>query len=194
MFIAGKFATESFDGDMCIQVPVNMRKFYPSKTLLNFSMYSAIRMPLNADYELETLITDISKQLEQKASKEAMSEMLCSTEKLVNSIRFIPLIIKHPVAKIMYGVLGDKAFTNTLSNLGVVTMPSEYLNEIESMDFVLGTSVINRAATSLITINNVTTLTITKRTVDPSYEEKLYELLLNDGVIATVEGSDVYEV
>ena len=57
MFIAGKFATESFDGDMCIQVPVNMRKFYPSKTLLNFSMYSAIRMPLNADYELKTLIT-----------------------------------------------------------------------------------------------------------------------------------------
>ena len=61
------------------------------------------------------------------------------------------------------------------------------------MDFVLGTSVTNRVSTAMITVNNVTTLSITKRTIDPSYEEKLYELLTADGINIEVEGSDVYE-
>ena len=193
MFMAGKYATDEYLGDMSIQLPVNMRNFYPSETLRNFSMYCGIKIPLNKDLVLDELIKEVNAQLEEKTSKEVMSEMLTSTEKLVNSIRFIPLIIKSPVAKLMYGVLGDKAFSNTLSNLGVVEMPKPYLNEIESMDFVLGTSVTNRVSTAMITINNVTTLSITKRTIDPSYEEKLYELLSADGVIIEVEGSDVYE-
>ena len=193
MFIAGKYATEQFDGDMSIQVPVNMRKYYPSETLRNFSMYCGIRIPLNKDLVFDELILDISNQLNEKASKEMMSEMLTSTEKLINSIRFIPLIIKTPIAKLMHGVLGDLAFSNTLSNLGVIEMPKEYLNEIESMDFVLGTAVVNRAGCGLITCNGVTTLSITKRTIDPSFEEKLYELLTKHGIDVEVEGSDIYE-
>ena len=39
MFIAGKNATDKLNGEISIQVPVNMRKYYPSKTLRNFSMY-----------------------------------------------------------------------------------------------------------------------------------------------------------
>lgn len=193
MFIAGKAATEEFDGDTSIQLPVNMRNFYPSNTLRNFSMYCGIKMPLSANLDVKSLISDVQLQLQAKANKDAMSEMLTSTEKLVNSIRFIPLVIKHPVAKTAYGFLGDKAFSNTLSNLGAVSLPKEYGNEIESMDFVLGTAVTNRVACSMITINGVTTLSITKKTLDPSFEEKLYSLLTDDGVEINVEGSDIYE-
>ena len=39
MFIAGKAATDELEGEQSIQVPVNMRKFYPSKTVRNFSLY-----------------------------------------------------------------------------------------------------------------------------------------------------------
>lgn len=193
MFIAGKAATEDYNGEASIQVPVNMRKFYPSETLRNFSMYCGVRLPLNTECNIQLLIKEITAQLQSKASKEAMSEMLTSTEKLVNSIKFIPLIVKHPVAKTLYGFLGDKAFSNTLSNLGVITMPNEYLSEIESMDFVLGTAVSNRVSTAMITINDVTTFSITKKTLDPSFEEKVYSLLTADGITVDVEGSDIYE-
>ena len=193
MFKATKSGTEQYDGYMSIQVPVNMRKFYPSDTLRNFSMYCAIRIPLNKDYEFSELLTEIDEQLKVKADKQSMSEMLTSTENLINSIKLIPLIIKNPVSKIMYGVLGDKAFSNTLSNLGVVNMPACCLEHIESMDFVLGTSVINRVSSAMITINNTTTFSITKKTLDPSYEETMYKILVNEGITVDVEGSDIYE-
>lgn len=193
MFLAGKFATDETNGTINIQVPVNMRKFYPSKTVRNFSLYCGIRLPI-AQIEDDTELTSaISEQLKIKASREAMSAMMKSTKKMVSALRYIPLCIKSPVAKIVYGFMGDVIFSNTLSNLGVVNMPKEYDPYIEKMDFVLGTAVTNRAGCSMITFNNTATLSIAKMTTDPSFEEELFRLLIKDGINPKVEGSPLYE-
>ena len=119
--------------------------------------------------------------------------MLTGTERLVNSLRFVPLAVKQPAARLIYGFLGDKIFTNTLSNMGVVQLPDRMAKEIEAMDFVLGTAISNRASCSLVTVNNTAMFSIAKLTSDPSFEEKLYELLTRDGVEVKVEGSELYE-
>ena len=71
-------------------------------------------------------------------------------------------------------------------------MPDELLKHIESMDFCLGAQVLNRLACAAATINNVTTLSISKMTVDPTFEEQMFKLLSEDGIEVTVEGSDYY--
>ena len=119
--------------------------------------------------------------------------MVTSTNKMTSMLKYIPLLIKAPIAKIVYGFLGDKIFSNTLSNLGVIKLPEELSSKIESMDFILGTGITNRAGCSVITVNNITTFSISKMTVDPTFEEKLYELLENDNISVTVEGSGLYE-
>ena len=193
MFIAGKSATDKLNGDISIQVPVNMRKYYPSKTLRNFSMYCGIRLEIDKITSIKDIIEEITKQLEEKASKEEMSKMVTSAKKMTSMLKYIPLSIKAPIAKIVYGFLGDKIFSNTLSNLGVVNLPEELSSKIESMDFILGTAITNRAGCSVVTINNITTFSISKMTVDPTFEEKFYELLQNDNINVTVEGSGLYE-
>lgn len=193
MFLAGRHATEEQVGDMSIQVPVNMRKFYPSKTVRNFAMYCGIRLPISSITSLEDIVPEISQQLTQKASKQAMSSMMNATQIMINALRYIPLFIKAPVANMAYGFLGDKIFTSTLSNLGVVDMPSELAASIESMDFVLGPAKTNRASCALVTYGGITTLTVSKTTADPSFEEKLFELLKKDGIPITIEGSEAYE-
>ena len=52
MFLSGRAATDETTGEASIQVPVNMRKFYPSPTVRNFALYCGIRQPLSmeADY------------------------------------------------------------------------------------------------------------------------------------------------
>ena len=193
MFKAIKSSTDSLSGDVSVQVPVNMRKFYPTETLRNFAMYCGVKMDIENIRETEDLIGIITNQLIEKANKEKMSEMITSAHKLVKSINWIPLFIKLPIAKKMYGFLGDQAFTSTLSNLGVVNMPEEYNKHILSMDFVLGTCPNNRAICGLITFNNVTTLSISKMTKDPTFEEKFYQFLTDDGLTVDVEGSGFYE-
>lgn len=193
MFISGKSATDELQGETSIQVPVNMRKYYPSKTVRNFSMYCGIRMSLECITSVSDIIKSIENQLKEKSSKEKMSEMLSATEKLVTMMKYIPLMIKQPVAKLVYGFLGDKIFTNTLSNLGVVQMPPILTEHIDSMDFVLGTAITNRVNCAVVTFHNTTTFTITKMTADPSFEETFYKLLSEEGIPTIIEGSEIYE-
>ncbi len=193
MFIAGKAATDELRGEASIQVPVNMRKFYPSQTVRNFAMYCGIRLPLEQIDSAESIVEEIDAQLKRKASKQAMSEMLTATENVVNMLKYVPLTVKQPVAKLVYGFLGDKIFTNTLSNLGVVTMPAAAAEHIQNMDFVLGTAITNRVECALVTFGGTATFSITKMTADPSFEEKMYDLLCADEVRVRAEGSMLYE-
>lgn len=193
MFLAGKAATDDLQGEQSIQVPVNMRKFYPSRTVRNFAMYCGIRLPIEQIGDVPSIVGEITRQLQEKASKESMSRMMTATENLVGLMRYIPLAVIQPVARLVYGFLGDKIFTNTLSNLGVVKFPPEIASQIESMDFVLGTAITNRASCAIVTVNDTATFSITKMTPDPSFEEAFYALLQADGITAAAEGSDLYE-
>lgn len=193
MFIATKAATDNFRGEISIQVPVDMRKFYPSKTVRNFSMYCGVRVPINDIEDINSVIERITNQLKEKTSQESMTKMITATEKMVNGIKLIPLVIKQPVTKIIYGFLGDNIFTNTLSNLNVVNIPEDMASHVESMDFVLGTAITNRVSCGLVTVNGVSTFSITKMTIDPTFEEKMHSLLVADGVEMSVEGSGLYE-
>lgn len=192
MFLAGKAATDELSGQCSIQVPVNMRKFYPSPTLRNFSMYCGIRLDISEITTIGAIIDDIHNQLQEKADKQAMTQMITATKRLVSSVRYVPLVIKQPVAKVIYGFLGDKIFSNTLSNLGIVKLPEEFYPYVDSMDFVLGTAMTNRAECTLVTLGNVATFSISKLTTDPSFEEKMESLLRRDGIGLSIEGSGYY--
>jgi hypothetical protein len=193
MFVAGRAATDELTGEHSIQVPVDMRKFYPSRTLRNFSMYCGVRLGLDQIGDLDTVLPAISDQLTRKASKSAMSQMLNSTLRIVTTTRWVPLFIKAPVARLIYGFLGDSIFSNTLSNLGVVTFPEPLASQVAVLDFVLGAPQTNRASCALVTYGGTATLSITKVTLDPSFEETVHALLTADGIDVTVEGTAPHE-
>jgi hypothetical protein len=193
IFIACKRATDVTNGTIRVQVPVNLRKFYPSKTLRNFSMYCGIQLPIQAIEDVRSITGGITSQLNEKASRHAMSEMVTAAARIVSSLRFIPLFIKTPVVKLVNGILSDRLFSTTLSNLGVIHMLPELTKHVESMDVVMGPSTTNRASCALVTFGNTATLSITKSTADPTFEETLYDLLTADSVLIAVEGSALYE-
>ena len=64
---------------------------------------------------------------------------------------------------------------------------------VESIDSCMNTVVMNCNLCLVITVNNVTTFSITKLTKNSEFEDKIYELLYNDGIISILEGSEVYE-
>ena len=117
--------------------------------------------------------------------------MVKATNRIVNAIRFIPLFLKAPVVRLVYGFIGDRGFSNTLSNLGVVSLPPEIAGRIDSMDFVPGAAITNRTSCAMVTFGNTATLSVSKNTADPSFEEALYEFLCRDGLIPVVEGSEL---
>lgn len=179
-------------GDISIQVPVNMRKFCPSKTLRNFSMYCSVRTPWAEAGEAERLLPDITRQLSERASETAMRGMLASTAEMVRLLGRVPLAVKRPAARIAYGFLGERAFTSTLSNLGVAKLPPEVEAHVEKLDFVLGTGERARAACAMVTLKGRALLSVTKLTDDKTFETRLLSLLEGAGVPVKLSGSMPY--
>ena len=193
MFIAQKGATDVQKGEMAIQVPLNMRKFYPSPTLNNFSMYMIIRENIDNINALDSLVDDITKQMKEKGTVQNMDRMVASASRFVHMLRFIPLSMKTAVARQVYGFLGDKVFSNTLSNLGPVELPPQYSTYVESMDFVLGTGITNRACCSLVSFGDCSTFSITQYTTDPSFASAMEGLLAREKVQFEKEGSPLWK-
>lgn len=193
VLLANKTATDELTGETSIQVPVDMRKFFPTPTVRNFSMYCGIRVPLENITTLSAAVQEAKRQMAEKANKEVLQEMVTSTKRLVGSLRFIPLAIKAPVAKVVCGFLGDKTCSNVLSNLGVINMPAAFAEHIDSMDFSLSAVEHNRAECAVVTFGDVLTFSVTKMTADPTFEETMYRLFTDEGLTVRVEGSPLYE-
>ncbi len=192
LFLVISYST-SKEGFIKIQVPVNMRKYYKSNTLRNFSLYNNISIKKSEVTSFEDVIKKVKYQSQEKLSRNKLNEVMRESNKLVRSLKLIPLFIKRPIANFIYGFIGDKSQTTVLSNLGVVKLPENVLKHIKSADFILGTTISNKMLFSLITINNITTLTMSKYTTNTSIENNLYSIFKENNLIVKVHGSENYE-
>ena len=174
-----------------IQVPCNMRKYFPaSRTLRNFSMYCILCFAPDDLTGFDDALQRISEELKAGSSKDALVHQMTAALKLVNSVKFIPLALKASLGQLFYPFFSDLLLTTTFSNLGRVDLPEEMAPYIEQFDFILGTTLQNRVNCSLITHENKAVLSLMKATDNPAFEERLRELLARDGFEITVTGSE----
>ena len=192
LFMVLSYST-SKEGYIKIQVPVNMRKYYKSNTLRNFSLYNNISIKKSEITSLESVIKKVKNQCQEKLSKNKLNEVMIYSNKLVKSLKFVPLFIKRPIANMIYEFIGDKSQTTAFSNMGVINLPESVANLIKSSDFVLGTTIRVKVLFTMITVNNVTTMSLTKNTTNAATENNLYNILKENDLILRVHGSEVYE-
>lgn len=172
-----------------VQLPVNMRKFYPSRTLRNFSMYCSIRLHPVEITGLDAILPKIAAQVSVGTAKESLDRTMTLSRKLVHYLRVVPLIIKRPIAYLIYGRLSDGVFTSTFSNLGPITLPAGMRDQVEKFDFVLGPPIRNRAVCSLCSYEDRAVFTVVKITALPVFENAVYDYLTQLGLDPYVEGT-----
>ena len=193
MFMAAKKCISAEKGVFNIQIPINMRKFNNSLTLRNYAMYFNLTMDVADISDKKTLIKEMGRQIKEKGTYEEMNHMMMTTRKVISSLTYIPLFIKVPLVQSFYSYLSNSIIGNTLSNLGEVKMPEEMGEHIEKLYFILIPGIPNRCASSMVSFNKKSVLTLTMNDEDLSYLDKVYELLKEDGLNVETEGSISYE-
>ena len=193
IFLAAEKCVSSKKGIFNIQIPVNMRKFNGSKTLRNYSMYFNASMELDKLPEKEELIKQIAAQIKERGSEDMMKQMMKTTEKLIDTLSFVPLFLKVPIMQNLYGYMSNSIIACTLSNLGVVELPRAMEKQIDKASFLLVPGAPNRASATLVSVCGTSVFTIIKNSDDPRFENELYKLLKEDELIEKVEGSVEYE-
>lgn len=137
-----------------VSVPVNLRKYYPSATLRNFSLYVNPGIePRFGEFSLQDILEDVHHFMRRNLQEKYLNAVLCknlSTEQNP-ALRVVPLFIKNIAMSLGFRLYGDRLVSSTLSNLGEIRIPDAMRPYVECFDFMLGrflTSIPNATALS----------------------------------------------
>ena len=123
-----------------VNIPVNLRKYFPSKSARNFFQAVNVGHYFSKDTEeLSDVISDINTQLARELTPESLTtrmNMLCAFERSP-FLRLIPRFGKDIALRIA-GKFGA-IHTTSISNLGQIIMPQELRKYINLFDFTTST-------------------------------------------------------
>jgi len=131
-------------------IPVNLRPYFNSKSLRNFSLYIKTTYESKKSWTFEEMLevtkTQFVDQLEKDKLNRRINALVSLEKKLL--VRFTPLFIKNIVFKIGYQMLGESINTSSISNLGKITLPKEMEKHVIDFDFINTGHGINTAVSS----------------------------------------------
>ncbi len=140
IFISGKGKSKKDSRKVLrIEVPVNMRNKFPSRTMRNFSLFVLPEIDVRlGTYTFEEILRSVHHQLQISTDIKQISRFLSSNvsyEKLL-AVRVMPLFIKKMVTGAIYRNLASKRWTGMVTNLGLVTLPGEMEDMVDSFELI----------------------------------------------------------
>lgn len=166
-----------------ISVPINLRKFFDSKTQRNFSSWIDIVFNEKNKYEVQDLI-EITKQQMSVVSKEYLQKNIntnVSTEKNI-FVRIMPLFIKKLALQLSYKFFGEGSYTTVLTNLGNVKTPAGFEKYVDRYECLLCKSIINAINIGVVSFQDKISITFTGAIKEHFIEREFCKLLKSYGI------------
>ena len=177
-----------------LQIPVNLRKLFPSKTLRNFALYVTPEiLPRLGNYSLEEICAVIHHCMGAEITPKIMSTKIAanvSSERLM-AVKLMPLFLKNMVMKIIFDTVGEKKSCLSLSNLGQVTLPEVMTPYVKRMDFILGVQATAPYNCGAISYGDTLYINFIRNIREPDLERHFYWVLQSLQLPVQVQGNPV---
>ncbi len=175
---------------VAVQVPVNMRGIYPSKTLRNFSLFVIPEIdPRLGRYSFDEILQIVRETLITQTNEKAISKYLSRNVGGQRNwlIRIIPLVFKKLLMPFLYTRMGEDLCSGTLSNLGLVRLPEGMTKEVDQVDFILGTNPINKTGCAVCGFEDKLMINFSRNTQETDIERLFFTKLVKLGVHVKIE-------
>lgn len=121
-----------------IEVPINLRKAYPSVTMRNFSLYvmPGIDMRLG-HYTFEEIVKTVYHQMQLETDKKLINKMISRNVGGEKNpfVRAIPLFLKSFFLSRLYA-LGTRQYSGVVTNLGRIDFPPQIADLIDRFTLI----------------------------------------------------------
>lgn len=177
--------------NVSVQVPVNMRKFYPYRCMRNFSLFIIPTVDPRKINHFSDIVSDVKTFMEHYLTHKHLITMIrdnCSLTKH-NFIKYIPLDIKNLIIRYINNTMGASQFSGTLSNLGLVKLPDEMAAYVKSMNVVLGSSPHIKCTCGVVGYNENVYITFGRNIKDAAVERHVFRRLVKMGVKVTLKSN-----
>lgn len=177
-----------------IAIPVNLRRFFPTKTIRNFTIQSRIDFfpEGKTDWNFDEICEKVRGQLKKRLTVDELQKILNSFGSLANNkvIRYVPNFIKLPVVR-MRQEKSHGNNTTILTNTGSSELSPTLENEIIRADGVNGdTSGYGLISTcSALSCNGIFNLCFSACSHDVSWAKECVRALTEQGVKVRIEST-----
>lgn len=169
---------------LCLFVPVDLRRFFPSDTLQNFVCFERVTLPKGeSDLSFEHILPLVREQFENKITRENMQRhvddvKLCFTLPLAH---YLPLFIKKPCFKCIKRMMDKVRQTAILSNIGTLNLDPAAKEIVRDVKFYLNIGKNTPLNVAIVSYDGVCRVTITCGLKESSIPDRFFELLTDQG-------------
>ena len=173
-----------------IAMPVNLRRFFPSKTLRNFitMVYPSID-PRLGDYTFE--VTHVHNFMRYYINEKFLRGDITTNAATQRNplIRIVPLFIKDFVVRTFYTKVQDKNSSAGLTNMGALHVPEDMKPYIERFDIYMGQPFSSRTNCAIISFEDILTINFASSIVEADVERYFFRKLVQDGIHVKIESN-----
>lgn len=175
-----------------IAMPVNLRRFFPSKTLRNFitMIYPSID-PRLGDYTFEEIIRQVHHYMRYYINEKFLRGDITTNAATQRNpfIRVVPLFIKDFVVKTFYRRVQDRNSSAGLTNMGALKVPEGMAPFIERFDIYMGIPFSSRTNCAIVSFQDTLTINFGSCIHESDVERFFFSKLVEDGIPVTIESN-----
>ncbi len=175
-----------------IAMPVNLRRFFPSKTLRNFitMIYPGVD-PRLGDYTFEEIVSQVHHYMRYYINEKFLRGDITTNAATQKNplIRVVPLFIKDMVVRTFYTKVQDKNSSAGLTNMGALKVPEEMKPYIERFDIYMGQPFSSRTNCAIISFEDTLTINFASSIIEADVERYFFRKLVKDGIHVKIESN-----
>ncbi len=164
-----------------ITVPVNLRKYFDSKSARNF--FGIINVEYNFSCqsgELADIIKHVGDSMKSYLKRDKLADRMSGLSSIENLLpaRIVPVFIKDPSLKLA-NYIAEKSVTASFSNLGCIEMPEEFSPYIDKFGVISST---NRLQACMCSYKDKFVIGFTSPFLSTDVQCRFFRTLVNFGL------------
>ncbi|HKM03203.1 MAG TPA: alcohol acetyltransferase [Lachnospiraceae bacterium] len=173
-----------------IAMPVNLRRFFPSKTLRNFiSMIYPSIDPRLGEYSFDEIISHVQRYMRYYVNEKFLRGDITTNAATQSHpfIRITPLFLKDFVVRQFYTKVQDRNSSAGLTNMGVLKFPDNMKPFVERVDIYMGQPFSSRTNCAIISFEDILTINFASSIMEADVERFFFRKLVQDGIHVKIE-------
>lgn len=175
-----------------IAMPVNLRRFFPSKTLRNFitMIYPGID-PRLGEYTFAEIVAHVRGYMRYYINEKFLRGDITTNASTQKNpfIRVVPLFIKDFVVRTFYTKVQDKNSSAGLTNMGRLIVPESMKPYIERFDIYMGQPFSRRTNCAIISFEDTLTVNFASSIAEADVERYFFRKLVQEGISVKIESN-----
>jgi NRPS condensation-like uncharacterized protein len=179
-----------------IFIPVNMRKYFPSKTLRNFVLFLSTNMVMSRnDISFDEIIAHVKEQFKKGLDKDELIRKMSENVAFEKNVflRIAPYFIKKIALKIGYSFMGNSLITLTISNMGVVEIPTSMQPYVKNFGATIYSGKTNPLNIAVTSYGDKFRITFVRSIIETTIEREFFRHFTSKGIDVEIESNYLEE-